>query len=119
MNQRKPVHISDAAQQLLGKEPDVTAGERLKLVVLEKVEDAAVEQVKYNAYVVPKIKGLEKLDTLIPIEWVMLAQALQYANLDLTRVSVLLYCANHLDCDAATQLAIVTLDNLAERALTQ
>ena len=99
MNQRKPVHISDAAQQLLGKEPDVTAGERLKLVVLEKVEDAAVEQVKYNAYVVPKIKRFEKLDTLIPIEWVMLAQALQYANLDLTRIAVLLHGANHFDGD--------------------
>ena len=91
MNQRKPVHISDAAQQLLGKEPNVTAGKRLKLVVLEKVEDAAVEQVKYNAYVVPKIKGLEKLDTLVPIEWVVLAQALQYAYLNLTRITVLLH----------------------------
>ena len=68
---------------------------------------------------VPKVERLKQLDALVLIGRVILTQASQNTNFDLTRISVLLHSSNYFYGDEFVQFAVITLHNFAERALTQ
>lgn len=52
------VRTCNAGEQLLCKMLDLAAGERHKIIALQKVEDALPEQVGDDADMVPKVEAL-------------------------------------------------------------
>lgn len=109
---------SDALEQLLSEAPDMGRRERVELVVPEEVEDALVEELRYDADMIAIRKSIEEVDTLVVVGRVVLTEGAQYANLDLTGVAILLDCANDLDGDVTARMAVVTFYDFTERTLT-
>ena len=49
----------------------MSAGEWHKGIVLEEVEDAGAEQICNDTDVIAEIKAIPKVDTLVPVEFVV------------------------------------------------
>ena len=95
----------------------MTAGERNKLVALEKVEDALPKQIRNNAYVISKVKSIPKMYAFVAVVLVVGCQCGEHSEFYPRCVSVLLYRSDDFDCDIDSPSTIERFDDFAECSL--
>ena len=115
---RKSDLTGDTGQQLFCKALDVTVWKRYKSIPLEEVEQAATQQLRYNANVSLKVEAISEMNAFVFVVWIVLPKCLQDSKLYLRGVSILLHGSNYLDGDGIGVVEVPGLDDLSEGSLT-
>ena len=95
----------------------LTARKRHKRVAFEKVENALPVKICDDADVIPEIETFAQVYALIPIVGVVLAEGLEYPQLNPRGVTVFLYRSYNFYGDFSMPLSVSGLDHFAKGAL--
>jgi hypothetical protein len=139
MEQRHPPRgrelTGNTSEQMPSEILDMLFRKRLESVALQKVEYAHPVQLGHQARVIAVVQVFVEVHTfavlsavqsevrhviadLLHIIWVMLPQCLQYSNLDLAGVAVLLHRSYNLDGDFPPRLNVSCFDDFAKGTLS-
>lgn len=109
----------NAGKKLLSKALDMAVGERHKAISLKKVKKARVQQIHDDACVAVEVEAIPKMDAPVFILCVILPQCLQYPQLYLCSVPVLLDGSYHFDSNQFVPSVIVGLNYFPKGTLAK
>lgn len=72
---------SHTCQKLSGKVLDLAAWEWHKSIRFQEIENALAQQIRYDAYVIPKVEAISQVDAFVSIFLVVVRKSREYSKL--------------------------------------
>ena len=109
----------NACEQLLCEMLDLAARKWNKRVALEEIKNALTEEVCDDANVVPKVKAVTQMNTLVAVLTVVVRKRLQHTQFNSRGVSIFLNGTDDLDGTPRFLLPIICFHDFAKSSLAQ